>query len=317
MQILAVVVRYNTPIDESETLRGLCAALSLEPDLAQGYKLLIWDNSPEALVDPKLPIPFLYRHSERNLGVSGAYNSAMQYALEHGHIWMLLLDQDTKVTDKFLRTMLRHAENLNTHPEIAAITPTIRVGDFVVSPRRQLFNRHRAYPVGESGIAPGEAFAINSGCLMRVKSLHDIGGFSMDFWLDYSDMYVFHLFFLHSKKVWRAPDAELEHEMSVMDYDRLMTPWRYTNFSLAESAFNDLYKGRLENAVQNLRLFVRAIKQRIKYKNPEFSRIAWTQFIYRMRVPRKQRLAHWHARGRERRMPVQPNNMAEEKSSPA
>jgi len=56
MQILTVMVRDNTPINESETLRGLCAALSLDPDLAQEYELLIWDNSPEALSNPELPI---------------------------------------------------------------------------------------------------------------------------------------------------------------------------------------------------------------------------------------------------------------------
>src|ERR1700757_1511319 len=73
-------------------------------------------------------------------------------------------------------------------------------------------------------------------------------------------------------KVWRAADAELDHNMSVMDYNRLMTPDRCLNLSAAESAFSDLYRGRLENAVQNLRLLGRAIKQRGKYRDPEFSR---------------------------------------------
>lgn len=302
MQILAVVVRYNTPLEESETFRGLSAALTASSDLAQAYKLLIWDNSAQALSHLDSPIPFEYRHSERNLGVSGAYNSAMHYAITHGHTWMLLLDQDTTVTGDFLRTMLRHSRELEARAEIAAITPTVQVGNFIVSPRQQLFNRNRPYPQNESGKASGEAFAINSGCVMRTAALQECGGFSLEFWLDYSDMYVFHQFFLHGKQVWRAADAELEHDMSIMDYDRLMTPQRYRNFSHAESAFNDLYKSWFENAVQNLRLLVRAIKQRRKYKNPEFSRIAWQQLRYRLQVPRHERLARWGAAGDMRRI---------------
>jgi GT2 family glycosyltransferase len=153
-------------------------------------------------------------------------------------------------------------------------------------------------------VAEGEAFAINSGCLMRVAWLKKIGGFSNDFWLDYSDIYACHQIFVRGGKVWRATDAELEHEMTVMDYDRLMSPWRYTNFSHAESAFNDLYKGYAENAMQNLRLLARAIKQRRKYRNPEFSRITLAQLIYRLTVPRRRRIQQWIAAGEERRAKI-------------
>jgi len=301
MKILAVMVLYQTPLTDSETIRGLCEAFRSRPELAESYQIVVWDNSPEPLLNVDLPIPFVYRHSQYNAGVSGAYNSAMRHALECGCEWMLLLDQDTAVTAEFLSTMQRHCSEVDRRGQVAAIAPTVRVRDVVVSPRKQLFNHHGSYPLGESGIAEGEAFAINSGCLMRVRALEAIGGFSVDFWLDYSDMYVFHQFFLGGLKVWRVADAELEHDLSVMDYDRLMTPGRYRNFSSAESAFHDLYKGRLENAVQNLRLLARAIKQRRKYKNPEFSRIAWRQLVYRLTVPRKQRIARWRQEGEQRR----------------
>jgi GT2 family glycosyltransferase len=261
---------------------------------------MIWDNSPEKLLNPELPAGSLYRHSAANLGPSGAFNAALRYALEHGHRWMLLLDQDMEIHADFLRLLLRHRAEAENLSEIAAIVPTVYVGDQVVSPRQHLFNRHRAYRAKESGVAPGEAFAINSGCLMRASALETIGGFSTDFWLDYSDMYVFHQFFLRGMKVWRAADAELQHEMTIMDYDRLMSPWRYRNYCAAEGAFNDLYKGWLENSIQTLRVFARAIKQRKKYKNPEFSRIAWEQLVYRIRVPRRTRIARWIEHGGNR-----------------
>ena len=295
MKILAVVVRYQSPLYESVTLQGLCDALSSQPDLARSYTVMICDNSPEAIVNPQLSIAFLYRHQKANLGVSGAYSSAMEYAVEHDYPWMLLLDQDTKITREFLCAMLMYSLDLLPRQEIAAIAPTVRVGRIIVSPKQQLLcrGRGRRYPIGECGIAPGEAAAINSGCTIRVASLRTIGGFSPDFWLDYSDHYVFHHLFVHGMKVWRAADVEIEHNMVIMDYDRYMTPLRYRSRSYAETAFYDLYKGPIENAVHTLRLFARTIKQRMKYDDPEFSRIAWNQFMYRLRVPREQRISRW------------------------
>lgn len=312
MSMLAVMVRYNTPLGESETVKGVCEALTADTELRANCDFMIWDNSPERLVAPDLPIEFDYAHSEQNLGVSGAYNNATRTALERGHEWMLLLDQDTHVTADFMRAMLRWSEELKPRSEIAVIAPTVRVGKMVVSPRRHLFNRHRAYADTKPGVAEGEAFAINSGCLMRVAWLKKIGGFSSDFWLDYSDIYACHQFFLRGGKLWRATDAELEHDMTVMDYDRLMSPWRYTNFSQAESAFNDLYKGYAENAMQNVRLLARSIKQRRKYRNPEFARITLAQLIYRLTVPRRRRIQKWIAAGEERRAKIMRNPLRAE-----
>ncbi len=302
-RVLAVMVRYNTPLADSETVQGLVNAFIADPKLAEAFNLLIWDNSPEPLANPELPISFEYRHSERNLGVSGAYNSAMEYALTRGHTWMLLLDQDTTVTAAFLERMVHYSRELERREDIAAVAPTVRTRGVVISPLEQLFNRNRPYATGRTGVAPGEPTAANSGCLMRVSALAAIGGFNTDFWLDYSDMYVFHQFYLRGKKVWLAADIELEHELSIMDYDRLMSPWRYRNFSYAETAYYDLYKGRLEGVVQSARVFARALKQRKKYKNPEFSRIAWEQFLFRMRTRRSARIAHWRQEGSRRAQP--------------
>jgi GT2 family glycosyltransferase len=295
MKMLAVMVRYRTPLAESKALRGLRAAFASHPELAAFYKVMIWDNSPEVVVDPQLPAGFVYRCSQSNVGTSGAFNQARHYAREQGHAWMLLLDQDMEIHAEFLHALVRHRKQVEDRREVAAIVPTVRAGNIVVSPRQQLLHRNRAYPPGECGVAQGEAIAINSGSLVRVSALEAIGGFSTDFWLDYSDFYVFHQFFLRGMKVWRAADATLQHEMTVMDYERPMSPWRYRNFSAAEGAFNDLYKGRLGNAFQTLRVLARAIKQRAQYRNPELARIAWEQLLDRLSTPREQRLQRWKA----------------------
>lgn len=293
MKILIVVVLYKTELAESQTIRRLTEALRDHPELPQQLTLMIWDNSPAPLPDPQLPIPFLYQHTGTNLGPSGAYNAATQYAAQRGYAWLHLFDQDTAVTTDFLQAMLRHAAIVDPQPSVALIAPTVLVRGSVVSPREYIFNRHRAYPAGEIGVAPREAFAINSACMIRIAALEQVGGFSTEFWLDYSDIELSHRLYLRGFKLWRAADVEIEHDMTIMDYDRLMTPERYRNYLAAESAFNDIYKGRLENASQTLRTLVRAIRQRFKYKSPAFSRIAFRQWLYRMSTTRAQRIARW------------------------
>jgi hypothetical protein len=156
-----------------------------------------------------------------------------------------------------------------------------------------LLNRHRAYPAGEIGVADGEAAAINSGTLLRVRDLLDIGGYSPEFWLDYSDWYVFHQLYLQGRRVWRAANIQLQHSMTVMDYDGLMSLDRYRNFLAAEEAFNDLYKGRIENLVQTVRLAARVVKQRLKFQNPEFSRITRNHLLRRLFTSKKARIRFW------------------------
>jgi hypothetical protein len=218
-------------------------------------------------------------------------------ANERGIPWLLLLDQDTSLPEDYLAAMLLNANRLATSLGIAAIVPTVFVGDFAVSPRRMLFNRHKAYPADKLGVADGELAAINSGTLLRVQDLLQIGGYSDQFWLDYSDWYVFHQLFLHGKLTWIASEIRLQHSMTVMDYDNLMSVWRYENFMIAEGAFNDLYKGWAENCMQTARLLARTCKQRIKLKNPEFSRISWRHFCKRLLVGRKERIKRWRMEG--------------------
>jgi GT2 family glycosyltransferase len=307
MDILAVVVRYKTPLAESETLRGLAETVHAHPHLLKVMRILIWDNSPEPLTELNISFSVEYRHSERNMGVSGAYNGALPIAESMGARWILLLDQDTAVTESFLLRMMEYAIQLAPRAEIAAIMPTVLMGEAIVSPRRMLFNSNRPYK-GPSGLASGEAIGANSGMFIRVEALRLIGGFSLEFWLDFSDLYVLHEFFIRGLRVWRAADVELQHSISILDYDNLMPPWRYINFIEAEGAYNDLYKGWFENSLQTLRLWVRAVRQRMRYKNPEFSRITWRHLWHRLTTNRKRRLALWRHTQRSRFAPAAGRN---------
>ncbi|HEX6493986.1 MAG TPA: glycosyltransferase [Acidobacteriaceae bacterium] len=291
--ILIVVVLYRTAFDASKTLTGLMQAMQQDPTLLRTFDLLVWDNSPQPPPNATLPIAFRYHHAAQNEGVAGAYNTAARLAAEQGAPWLLLLDHDTSVAGDFLRGMRRHAEEVGRDEGIAAIAPFLYAGTFVVSPRLWRFARHVALPRPAGAYTEQRLlFAANSGTLMRVSALEAIGGYSPRFWLDYSDIYVFHRFHEHGFGVRIASDLAVEHEVAMLDYDARMSPGRYATYLAAESDFLDLHRGWAERLVHLLRLGARAVRQR-RFADAIFSRMTRQELCRRLRIRRRARL-HAH-----------------------
>jgi GT2 family glycosyltransferase len=298
---LIVVVLYRVSPLESETVRETAKALVASSDLRDAYRLLLWDNSSDPLPAlPELGVDCSYHHATVNDGIAGAANEAADICRDSGYDWLLLLDQDTRVTAEFLSGMLAYRRQLEGDDRIAAIVPLLEDDGILLSPQRVL--RYRNVPV--MAAAPrtleGEVFAANSGVVMRVSALDAIGGYSLDFWLDHSDMYVFHQLYLRGMQVFLAADLHLQHNMAMQDYDQRMTPSRYENFLHAEQAFIDLYKSAGENAVQIMRLLARAVRQR-RYRDRTYSRMTWNFLLRRLVSSKAARLRAWQLRTMERR----------------
>jgi GT2 family glycosyltransferase len=290
--ILVVVVLYRSSLAAAQTLQGLATAFAANPSLLRGMEVLVWDNGPEAIADPQLPFPFTYVHAEHNQGVAGAYNGASARARKRGHNWMLLFDQDTCITEEFLLRCQEYGSDLAGSQEIAAIVPFLYAGTFQLSPRRLTMFSQPPIPAGKSYIERRKMFAANSGTMVRVDALKQIGGYSLDFWLDHSDRYVFHQFHRQGFSVFVAADLRLQHELAMLDYDRRMTPERYRNFLDAEAAFDALYNGWPQRTVQTLRLPIRALRQR-RYQNKVYRRMTMQAFWRRVLKSRKRWLDTW------------------------
>jgi GT2 family glycosyltransferase len=288
--MLAVVVLHRTSFAASRTLQGLAQAAVDDPAPFARCQVLVWDNSPEEQPQRSLPFDFTYHHANRNDGVAGAYNGAMRLARERGCEWLLLLDHDTSVTAEFLRGMAGYAER-DTDPHIAAVVPFLYAGDRTVSPRLWRFGRHQSLPRPAQPYTEGRPmFAANSGTMLRVAALSAIGGYSSRFWLDYSDIYVFHRLHAAGYRVWIAAELRLQHEIAMLDYDNRMTPARYEIYLAAEGDFLDLYRGPAERALYLLRLAARVLRQR-RYASPAFSKMSLAALWQRLRMRRAQRLA--------------------------
>jgi GT2 family glycosyltransferase len=305
MEILAVVVLYKRPPLESQTIRSLIEVFQRHPGLSSRVRVLLWDNSPVPLTVGGLPFPFDLRSAARNVGTSGAYNYAMEFAESLRCPWLLLLDQDTTVSDEFLLGMAGYSVKFRDTSEIATVVPFIFSHGVLVSPRRLLsFNRLQQIPATFSGLCKDKAYAVNSATLMRVTALREVGGYSDEFWLDLSDVYVFQALHRRRKYMYIAGELQLKHSIASSDFDKEMSPERYRNFMAAESAYIDLYLSPPERVAQLLRLFVRTLRQYRQYENKIFSRITWEYFLQRLFLTRASRLARWRQQLKKRDLPA-------------
>lgn len=299
-RMLIVVVLFGTPPRGSDTVERVVSALASAPHLTAGYDLLLWDNSADPWPDEALlDTPYRYHHASRNLGIAGAVNGALDICIRDGYDWILLLDQDTQVTSQYFAGMLTHREQLEPDQSVAAIVPVLHDDGFELSPQRVLRYRQASVATQVPRILEGEVFAANSGMAIRVSALDEIGGYSVDFWLDHSDRYIFHRLYQHGKRVFLAADLRLQHNMTMLDYDARMNPERYANFLRAEQAFLDLFASADENAVQVLRLFARFLRQR-RYRNKIYSQMTWKFLLRRLVTAKTRRLQDWKRYSLER-----------------
>lgn len=285
--VLAVLVLYQVEAFSSPALMSFVQALR-ETGLASQFRLLIYDNSPSRSSLPDaMPLPSSYIHDPANGGLTGAYNTALCLAEKEGHEWLLLLDQDTVINASYLKELWRRLLELAGNRQCVALAPRLLAENEIISPARVLWGG-RLLPVDKTltGIAPWEIVALNSGALLRVSAVRELGGFNPEFWLDYLDHWIFNRLH-HAGYLVYVMDAELQHKLSVRNMADMPIA-RYKNILLAESRFYQCCKSPCENMVYGLRLLVRAGKMLVL---PDRRRFFLLILVHLARLPRLKRPA--------------------------
>jgi GT2 family glycosyltransferase len=292
-QILIVVVQYKTSLESTPVIQTLDRCFSQDPALREHFSTLVWDNSPESHAVPHgLAFPLEYRHTGENLGVSGAYNSAAKLAAAHGAQWLLLLDQDTVLPPEFLSCMHDYAQRLASQHRIAAVAPTVMMGQTLISPKVTVRGGRSVDPPADfNGEERRELVLVNTGLLLRVEAHLEIGGFNPDFWLDFSDRYLCHMLAQKDFSIWIAADLQLQHHVSLMAGG--ISVKRFANLLAAEDAFFTLYRSCPRNLVYCQRLLKTAWRER--KANPERARLLARHLTRRWTTSKKRRLQEWRA----------------------
>jgi GT2 family glycosyltransferase len=259
-RLLAVIVLYKTEARNSVSFLSLEAARKHCSPNDLDLRILLYDNTPEGNKPGDLPCEVLYEHALRNGGLAGAYNRALKIALAEGFEWLLTLDQDTQLPLGFLTRLTEVGRSFAHDSTVAAIAPQLSDHGRRLSPVRIRFARVAQFPLGFVGFSDSETHAYNSGSMLRVNTLEQLGGFNEFFWLDFLDAWLYTQFNLLGKRVFVAGDLQLEHQLSLLDSREGMGLDRFKNWLQAESAFFDLYRGRLEGLALTIRLFLRLLR---------------------------------------------------------
>ncbi len=256
-KIFIVVVTYNTEIEKSDVLKTL--SISFMNDKTD-LQLLIYDNS---LNRSKILNPFLgdavYRHNPRNGGLAEGYNYALSLAEKGNYEWLLLLDQDSRLSFNFLANLLKTVKSIKDE-SVVAIAPRAICSGVVVSPRRVLFGgRLSELEESVNGPCDYEIMSINSGLAVKVSFMKSIDGFNEEFWLDFLDHWLCRKIYAEGKKIYVSA-AKIEHQLSVGNYNQIPER-RSLNILQAEINFYKNYKSRGEQIVYFFRLLFRSLKQ--------------------------------------------------------
>jgi glycosyltransferase involved in cell wall biosynthesis len=257
------------------------------------FKVFIFDNSPEHDSLDFLPEGVEYRHSLENLGLASAYNAGLQKAISEGFDWLLTLDHDTTVPENFLPRVAAIARSIASDSDIAAIVPEVSHEELFISPYVVSSGRPKRLPKDFNGVPDGELAAINSATTWRVRTWEDFGGFNTLFWLDYLDMWAFHVIQLAGKRMYVAGELRVQHELSLLDPNNHMSPQRFENYLGARSAFCDLYRDTREGFSLTVHLAAKLILQTLRRDSIDLKRVTWKYLRQRIFRTKKSRIDSW------------------------
>jgi GT2 family glycosyltransferase len=279
--LIPVVVLYKCEVGRSKTIRSLVERFHEEPAAFADVRAVIYDNGPTAqqVAPDALPFSFEYVHDPSNKGLGAAYNHALSTAKKGSGDWLLLLDQDSLLPRDFIASLSRDIAAVQADESVVAVVPKIRHGPAFFSPSKVLFGgTYRPIDMTHRGVYHGKIFAIGSGAAVRASFLDGIGGFNEQFWMDSLDRWLFHTIETLGKKVF-VSDSIIDHELSVMDFDNLLSPGRYANIMKYETLFMKSYKPRVENWVYYLRLLKRTVYLFFVARNKEYARMTFRHLL--------------------------------------
>jgi len=121
--IWIVLLTYNGIDDTLKCLR------SLENIKDPRMSVVVVDNGSNDNPLPAVQTGFPWAHTVKNadnFGFAGGNNRGIEYALEHGADWVMLLNNDTIVSENFIERM---ADAVAAHPGYSIIGPVINYMD--------------------------------------------------------------------------------------------------------------------------------------------------------------------------------------------
>ena len=268
-KIIIVIVLYKTLIKDSKTINSICNIKNFNKNI--NIDFIIYDNNElSQSILTNLPFNAIYKHDKSNGGLASAYNFALDYCNKNQYNWLLLLDQDTELTNDYFNEIENCIKEVTTNDDIVCVVPKIYSNKKIISPVVFLpggFIKQLKKDI--KGTIFGKITGINSPTLLKVDFINSIGSFNNIFKLDMLDYWYFSMIY-KAKKLVYVLDCNISHNLSVMDYSNVSIE-RYKNIIAAELTFFSNYCSIIDLILFKFRLVLRFVKQYIKLENKKFS----------------------------------------------
>lgn len=271
MDLTILIVLYEVEYNSSSSYKSIVKSLNVINNSFNNFNVIIYDNSKLVQKINSEDIKKLKIHyfsDRQNGGVSMAYNYAYSFAVQNNHSWLLLLDHDTELNKNYFSELSTILKSIHLDNDIVSIVPKIFFQKNNFSPCKVKWGGvHR--PIDLNYVGPynkGEIMAIGSATVLRVSFMKEIGGFNQIFWLDCQDRWLFKKFFELKKTVY-IMKSKIEHELSILNFKKLMNFNKYENQIFYESLFMLKYKSIYENLFFLIRLIRRGIYISLDTKN--------------------------------------------------
>lgn len=267
-KIVVVIVLYQQRFSQSPSFDLLMKAVK-----EKKIQLVVYDNSPVKQLEPLLEQDkdISYYHDPSNPGLATAYNYALNHAQQNIR-YFVTLDHDSQLTATYFDTLL----TIDWIDELVAAVPLVYAGSNQISPvfADRYINR-QVEKVDRSQLSQRRIMAINSGAVFSIKFLKEIGGFNLDFPLDFLDHWLFWTIYQFKKTVFILPE-KMEHDLSVLDYQKVSVT-RYQSILKAEKTFYQNYDKEMLPRHRK-QLLLRTVKQFLTVRNRKIWRLTLQSF---------------------------------------
>ncbi|EPF4522589.1 glycosyltransferase [Enterococcus hirae] len=267
-KIVVVIVLYQQRFSQSPSFDLLMKAVK-----EKKIQLVVYDNSPVKQLEPLLEQDkdISYYHDPSNPGLATAYNYALNHAQQNIR-YFVTLDHDSQLTATYFDTLL----TIDWTDELVAAVPLVYAGSNQISPvfADRYINR-QVEKVDRSQLSQRRIMAINSGAVFSIKFLKEIGGFNLDFPLDFLDHWLFWTIYQFKKTVFILPE-KMEHDLSVLDYQKVSVT-RYQSILKAEKTFYQNYDKEMLSRHRK-QLLLRTVKQFLTVRNRKIWRLTLQSF---------------------------------------
>jgi len=166
--VCAVIVTFHPSAD---TLNSVLAILP------QVQGLVIIDNGSYSdelnkLRDAKRALGFELIENGENCGIAAALNQGVQWAMDQKYRWVILFDQDSRVTEAFIDQMFSTWNSYSQRLRLASIHPRYVEADSGLESK---------FPRAKDG---GLVKSLTSGALMPTWIFEEIGLFASEYFID-------------------------------------------------------------------------------------------------------------------------------------